>query len=695
MDSASLETTTRMDQKNVDSDDNVDSEVDIADSYTEIEGNDQTKEFQGIDVKRSDTPETVIPEIPTGPDISITCEKCKQFINLRVYQDHRNYHNALELLKYNGMERPKSVDLLQKRRKIVLKIIRSSGTADNPVRPIEIQKINDAYEYLKADLEGTYGIYRQVVSGVDANVTGIALNCSPDCALAVGFCSSANERWKSYMEDTRVYQDYFGEDRNKCYVAVFDGHHGRFAAEMAASKLHYLLLNEMKKFDPKVISTDAHNLVDSHDISQYQFERPETKESERIMLYEESMDIIQQIVDLCEDKYDDLVKHGEIHEELKLSNVPTPDKADEKTEEDKKETPRKKKQKPMQTPMSIKMEKALNKAYYLLDILLSYGKDECSRVRWSGCSAATMVIQNFDEKLEKGSWNISPVREKDEDMPSNVKAVLVRGNKAFLITKDHSTKNPKECNRVTKAGGDLSESSKECRVNGILSATRGLGNHGDKKLKECVIVEPHTISVPIDQYAQFIIIATNGVWKIFSPQEAASLLLKLLPSNYIPPPSKISSTLKPLIEESNAKENEQTQMPMQTPRRVSFGSNQQLNIEQTPLAELKKENQLEDDIKSLHSNKSSMTPRSDDGMDQDRSSPVDRFGDESGNEADIETYADFLSIPTNSRLSNYGNFLTREQLYREIAKTMAEHLVQAALLAGSRDNITFKNMKNI
>ncbi|KAJ8310944.1 hypothetical protein KUTeg_011504 [Tegillarca granosa] len=369
----------------------------------------------------------------------------------------------------------------------------------------------------------------------------------------------------------------------------------------------------------------------------------------------------------------------------------------------------------MQTPMSIKMEKALNKAYYLLDILLSYGKDECSRVRWSGCSAATMVIQNFDEKLEKGSWNISPVPEKDEDMPSdkendkerkdvfeppkemgmmylanagNVKAVLVRGNKAFHITKDHSTKNPKECNRVTKAGGDLSESSKECRVNGILSATRGLGNHGDKKLKECVIVEPHTISVPIDQYAQFIIIATNGVWKIFSPQEAASLLLKLLPSNYIPPPSKISSTLKPLIEESNAKENEQTQMPMQTPRRVSFGSNQQPNIEQTPLAELKKENQLEDDIKSLHSNKSSMTPRSDDGMDQDRSSPVDRFGDESGNEADIETYADFLSIPTNSRLSNYGNFLTREQLYREIAKTMAEHLVQAALLAGSRDNIT-------
>jgi hypothetical protein len=77
------------------------------------------------------------------------------------------------------------------------------------------------------------------------------------------------------------------------------------------------------------------------------------------------------------------------------------------------------------------------------------------------------------------------------------------------------------------AGGDISESKKEKRVNGVLGTTRGLGNHGDVKLKKCVLVEPYTTSVPIDQYAQFLIIASHGVWEVFTPQEASSLLLKV------------------------------------------------------------------------------------------------------------------------------------------------------------------------
>ena len=57
--------------------------------------------------------------------------------------------------------------------------------------------------------------------------------------------------------------------------------------------------------------------------------------------------------------------------------------------------------------------------------------------------------------------------------------------------------------------------------------TRGLGNHGDKKLKKCILVEPYTTCVPIDQYAQFLILATHGVWEVFTKQEAASLLLRV------------------------------------------------------------------------------------------------------------------------------------------------------------------------
>jgi len=79
-------------------------------------------------------------------------------------------------------------------------------------------------------------------------------------------------------------------------------------------------------------------------------------------------------------------------------------------------------------------------------------------------------------------------------------------------------------------GGSVNEGGRDLRVNGVLSTTRGLGNHGDVSLKRCVITEPSTTSIQIDQYAQFLILATNGVWEVFSEQEAASILLEV---NYL------------------------------------------------------------------------------------------------------------------------------------------------------------------
>ena len=81
--------------------------------------------------------------------------------------------------------------------------------------------------------------------------------------------------------------------------------------------------------------------------------------------------------------------------------------------------------------------------------------------------------------------------------------------------------------RYILSGGTINESERELRVNSILATTRGLGNHGDVSLKKCVISEPYTTSVKIDQYAQFLILASNGVWEVFSEKDAASLLLQV------------------------------------------------------------------------------------------------------------------------------------------------------------------------
>jgi len=71
------------------------------------------------------------------------------------------------------------------------------------------------------------------------------------------------------------------------------------------------------------------------------------------------------------------------------------------------------------------------------------------------------------------------------------------------------------------------------RVNGVLLTTRGLGNHGDPTIKQLMSCEPHCAAVEVDQYAQLLIVATPGIWQVFSPQEAAELLLQVRLSNQL------------------------------------------------------------------------------------------------------------------------------------------------------------------
>ncbi|KAL4217224.1 Protein phosphatase 2C-like domain-containing protein 1 [Mactra antiquata] len=751
---------------------------------------DLTLDFQGQNVQRSDTPETMVTEYPhrPAPDISLPCEKCKTYIPLIQIKEHRAFHSALSVLKYTT-EEPKNSDVLLKRRNLVLRRMKAASTKEKPVTPQQINEVNDAYEYIKAILDGNFESHRQVREDVNVHVGGVALNCSPDCVQAVGMAASSNERWKSYMEDTRSFQDFFGDDKHKCFVGLYDGYHGRFAAEVAASELYKLVMSEMSKFDPRTKMVIGTNPLGDPDLSHYKFERPDTMHSERVLLYDESVGIIQNIINLCEDKYNKLIK--------RTDSVKDNQDDDEDIAEESNTARKKKKQK---TPFEQKMESAFAKAYYYLDILLSYGKDENSKIRWSGCSATTCVIQDLlpeeREKMDqsKDDKDNDSVVSGQYDPPKqigtiylanagNVHGVLVRGNRAYTLTKDHTPSNRKERARVVKEGGTLSESTKECQVNGVLLTTRGLGNHGDKNLKKCVIVEPHTISAPIDQYAQFIILATRGVWEVFTEKEAASLLTKLLPCNQIPPPSKVNSTLRPLLDEMNR--------PIsQDSRKVSFssrgspslrksadvvqngrqrsgtlhsvaeslledGSNKsgQGSIEGQKSSDGKGQgndsksscdNKKEDEVKGQTSgsgtevnDKSSRSPSGKNGEGEGQTSDVtisspdkkssqedsptrnqstptnrttsnrlsrryvdadmqtevgSRHGDagsddDSGNEADIDSYLENVSFPGGiSRISMVDGPPSKEQMQRNLAQTMAQHLVQAALLAGAKDN---------
>lgn len=278
--------------------------------------------------------------------------------------------------------RPETVSALLKKRNAVIKSLQKKATSENPLPPTTLQQINDAYEFLKADLEDTYEAYRRLEENPHTNVRGIGLNCSPGCVLAIGICADGNDRWKNAMEDTHVFQDYFGNDPDKCFFAIYDGHHGQFAAEVAANELHHALLMEMEKFDPRTKCTCTFNMANNYDITQYDIHSlAPSRSSERGLIHEESTNMVQQIIRTCENHIEELEKLVEGQE----------------TEQ---KTKRKEKKQKKKSPFEEKIHSAFRKAHKYTDVLLSYGKDEESRVRWSGCSTLTCVIQSIDPQQE-------------------------------------------------------------------------------------------------------------------------------------------------------------------------------------------------------------------------------------------------------------------------------------------------------
>lgn len=317
-------------------------------------------------------------EYPYRPDITIACHQCNCYVDLQALGSHRAYHRSLEIMQYIGDERPDSVSSLLKRRQAILRKMKKSTTANSPLEQHDLQRLNDAYECLKSDLEDTFQAYRDLSENILIDVHGVALNCSAPCALAVGLASDANKRWKSQMEDTRVFQDCFGNDPNKCFFAIYDGHHGKYASEVAANVLHHALLVEMEKFDPKTKCTCTFNMADSYDISQYEIHsRPNTASTIRGKIHETSTNIIHQIISTCEDRVSELCE-----EDRKTLSGDV-----KKGEHSKKGKGRKD-----VDPFTEKMYEAFKKAHKYTDMVLSWGKDEHSKVRWSGTSTLACML---------------------------------------------------------------------------------------------------------------------------------------------------------------------------------------------------------------------------------------------------------------------------------------------------------------
>ena len=107
------------------------------------------------------------------PNILIPCTKCGDVVNICRLPGHRNLHSALQALKYAHDQRPKNLNALVRRRKILIKQQQdaSSRNIQDPFGDKHLHKLNTAFEVLRIELQGD----REVRSLGDENVQGLFL----------------------------------------------------------------------------------------------------------------------------------------------------------------------------------------------------------------------------------------------------------------------------------------------------------------------------------------------------------------------------------------------------------------------------------------------------------------------------------------------------------------------------------------
>ncbi|XP_008070672.2 protein phosphatase 2C-like domain-containing protein 1 [Carlito syrichta] len=411
--------------------------------------------------------------------ITLPCSICRQEIDLFGVFLHKRQHVALATLGLQWMVRkkPQSSVIILQRQFVISKLLSSASLTEK-----SLQSINRAFELLwKKQIPAYYKIFEDV-HGRSSTYP------QKTCHLlikGVAISKNRNSTWKANMNDTFTVVDHFGNRPNVCFFGLFDGHHGVSAAELTSRELPVLILHQLSQIDPSYQMTPAEwQIVDSFHT------------------------VFREDYTVAEDLFSSVNKRARASEY-----------------ED--------------------THKAFAKAFWRMDRLLRLGRNEVSRVRWSGCSAVTCILEGnikcpYAPKNQRTSdWDGSAESSPSQKMPQiisgvlhiantgNVQAVLCRNGTGFCLTKEHTTRNTQERRRVLQNGAVISSSEPHGLLEGQVKTTRGLGFHGNLKLKKVIIPAPQTLSVPIDDLCQFLILATNGLWEVLDQEEVTALAMMM------------------------------------------------------------------------------------------------------------------------------------------------------------------------
>ncbi|XP_078518979.1 protein phosphatase 2C-like domain-containing protein 1 [Lissotriton helveticus] len=419
-------------------------------------------------------------------DYTIKCSICKETFPLYLIYYHKQQHRALTILGYDEKEYPSDMKSLAFRRiEVISNLIKASKYTAR-----EKEQVNCSYELLKEILMSSDRYTRKEDVENIGKSSVFKGNVTNQFIKAIATCQDQNVVWKNKIEDTFTVIDNYGGRPNTCFIGLFDGFHGVSAAQRASEELSMFILDEVSKVDTSYkINEDEKYIVATYE----KFAKQNMLEVDRAF-------------------------SSALHDKEKFK---------------KKDFHR--------------IHASYAKAFMRLDRLLLLGTTEFSKVRWSGCTAVTCLLEgslnaNDPQESKKAEEEYTKCST-SETLPADVKnkpmvlhvanlgdihAVLCRNGKSYRITKEHSTANNRERVRVSQAGGSISKNRENGLLEGITKCTRGFGCHGDPKLKRSYIPAPYAVSIPLDNHCQFLVLASSGLWDVIRDNEAVAIAQKVL-----------------------------------------------------------------------------------------------------------------------------------------------------------------------
>nr|CAB3485711.1 unnamed protein product [Digitaria exilis] len=136
------------------------------------------------------------------------------------------------------------------------------------------------------------------------------------------------------------------------------------------------------------------------------------------------------------------------------------------------------------------------------------------------------ILENAKQLGPGGSTAVTVIVVDGKDMwIANVgdsRAVVCERGCANQLTVDHEPHTTNERQRIEKQGGFVTTFPGDVpRVNGQLAVARAFG---DQSLKAHLSSEPDIRHVPINSSIEFVILASDGLWKVMKNQEAVDLV---------------------------------------------------------------------------------------------------------------------------------------------------------------------------